>query len=1228
MKLDRRLLQLARLGSGWLILSVGLGVSAGGVTIWQAGLLSRVIARSFLERASLAELSGLLALWLGAACLRQLCAWGADVAGNALAWQVKTVVRQRLSQRLLALGPLGLRGEQTGELSSLALEGIDGLEAYFSQYLPGIFLAALTPLLFLVFIFPIDPLSGVVLLVTAPLIPLFMVLIGGWSQSLTRRQWQSLSRMSAYFLDVIQGLSTLKLLGRSRAQVQGIAQTSERFRQATMGVLRVSFLSALALEMIATLSTAIVAVEIGLRLLYGRMSFEPAFFILVLAPEFYLPLRQLGARFHAGMSGAAAAQRLFTFLDVPVTSEGEVPSPLPPAPLIWTPDHSPNIQVDGVHFSYAGMDGGEAEQPAALAGVSLDLPAGRVTALVGPSGSGKSTLAALLLGLAVPATGRILVDGQDLALFSMDSWRQGIAWVPQNPYLFSGSVAENLRMARPQASLEELQEAARLAEAHDFIQALPKGYDTPLGERGARLSGGQAQRLALARAFLRRAPLIILDEPTAHLDSESEAAVQAALARLMTAPAVTPAGSTPTVLVIAHRLNTVRQAHQIVVLEHGQVADAGSHADLLNRSDLYRRMLEELPGAPESSLPPRPGLPQGTLPSPQKARKKKHTVDSSPYFETPGRPLLRLLALLRPFKGLVLLSMLAGATTVLSGVGLMSTSAFILSAAALHPSIAAIQTAIVGVRFFGITRGVFRYAERYLSHQVTFHLLAELRVRFYQALEPLAPARLSGRHSGDLLARILGDIAALENFYVRAVAPPGAALLSAAGVCLLLGRFDPRLALVWLMIFAVAGVGLPAWARRRGRQPGRRLAAERAAFSTYWVEGLQGLPDLLVYGRGQAWVDGVDKRSSLLGLWQQRLADLAAQQNALVSWAGQLSLWLALILAIPAVSAGRLEGVYLATLALAALTGFEAAAPLPLAGQYLEGSLQSARRLFEIIAASAEVVDPPEPPPLPERNDLRVSGVWFRYPPVTSRSRPRPSPHSSAAPGAEEDPQPWVLQDISFDLPPGKRMALVGPSGAGKSTLAALLLRFWEYPAGEICLGGVDLRQLEQEAVRSCLAVAPQQTYLFSASVRDNLRLVAPQASQAEIEQAARLAQLHERILALPQGYDTWVGEHGLRLSGGERQRLALARALLRPAPILVLDEPAAHLDPLTERDALQSILEHTRGRALLLITHRLVAMEAMDEILVLQAGRIVERGRHADLLTLNGLYRRLWENL
>jgi len=582
MKMGWRLLQQIRAGILPFALTVLFGTAGGVLVLLQARNLSRVVARVFLEGEGLRQVTPLLAALLAIVLLRALAALLGEVSANALAVRVKTALREMLAQRLFRAGPAAMRAEQSGEIAATAMQGVEALDAYFSQYLPQIVLSAVVPVLILATVFPLDLLSAVVMLLTAPLIPVFMMLIGQAAEVLTRRQFTALSRMSAFFLDTMQGLTTLKTLGQTTKQAGRIASVSERYRAATMSVLRVTFLSALVLELVSTLSTAVIAVQIGLRLLYGRVGFEEAFFILIIAPEFYLPLRQLGQRFHAGMAGLAAARRIFEILDAPL----ETP-PTAGGILHHLPADSPPLAVafDDVHYRYPGRETG------ALQGVSFEIKPGEHVALVGATGAGKSTLVNLLLRFLVPQQGTIRLGMWTAGSVDPEAWRALLAWVPQQPYLFHDSIAANLRLADPGAGDAALRDALRLAGLEEMVDALPRGLDTVIGEGGARLSGGQAQRLALARAYLKRAPVLVLDEPTAHLDPGNIAAFQAAADALRHSRGMT-------VLTVAHNLQTVTAADRIVVLRAGRVAESGGHAALLARGGAYAALVGAAEGQP------------------------------------------------------------------------------------------------------------------------------------------------------------------------------------------------------------------------------------------------------------------------------------------------------------------------------------------------------------------------------------------------------------------------------------------------------------------------------------------------------------------------------------------------------------------------------------------------------------------------------------------------------
>jgi ATP-binding cassette, subfamily C, bacterial CydD len=556
---------------GALTLTVIFGILGAVATIAQMALLSRIVSRVFLTHEQLAQVEPLLLFLLGVIIVRAGLVWVREVTAQQGAICLKSALRQRLFAHLLQLGPAYSKGERTGELVATVSEGIERLDAYVSRYLPQIALSVMVPLLIVAFMLPLDWTSAVLLLVTGPVIPLLMILVGKYAEEHIQRQWVALSRMSAHFLDVVQGLPTLKLFGRSGEERKRIARVSEQFRDRTLKVLRVAFLSGAVLEFLTAIAIGLVAVTLGVRLLNGGISFEQAFLVLLLAPEFYRPLRELGVHHHAGMEGKAAAQRILEILETPVPLQtSAVPSRRVNGQLTMT--------FTNVTYTYPGSD-----RPA-LADVNLALPAGTCTALVGRSGAGKSTLVNLLLRFMDTQEGRITANGIPLTDLSVEMWREYVALVPQRPYLFYGSVSANIRLARPDASDDEVVRAAELAGAAAFINQLCQGYATEIGERGVRLSAGQAQRIAIARAFLKDAPLLVLDEPTSSLDPESEALIRQALEHLM---------RDRTVLVIAHRYNTIARAEQIAVLEKGQLVEVGPRALLRQGDGPYARLIAE-----------------------------------------------------------------------------------------------------------------------------------------------------------------------------------------------------------------------------------------------------------------------------------------------------------------------------------------------------------------------------------------------------------------------------------------------------------------------------------------------------------------------------------------------------------------------------------------------------------------------------------------------------------
>jgi ATP-binding cassette subfamily C protein CydC len=564
---------------------------------------------------------------------------------------------------------------------------------------------------------------------------------------------------------------------------------------------------------------------------------------------------------------------------------------------------------------------------------------------------------------------------------------------------------------------------------------------------------------------------------------------------------------------------------------------------------------------------------------------------------------MRLVMLSLTYWRWMALSVILGAATIGSSIGLLSASAYIIAMAALGPSIAELQLAIVSVRFFGIARGVFRYLERLASHQTTFRLLARIRVWFYERLEPLAPAKLFDLQSGDLLARMISDIETLQQFFLRVLAPPLVAIIITLAAGFFVGRY--YVPLTWLLVpgLFLAGLILPMLMQGMSRKNGQRVIQTRAKLQAKLTETLQGMADLLALNADHDQLGQVNEINNTFLLSQRQMGKVQAAGNALSGLILHLTITAILIMAIPLIATQNLTGVDLTVIILAVIASFEAVFPLPEAFNNLVKTLVAGRRLFEMVDTESTGLDLSHPLSKPASFDLQIDSLSFRY-----------------------DDGPLALDNLSFQLPDAGFLAIVGPSGAGKSTLVNLLLRFWDPDKGHIFLAGKDLQKYRASDIRSWMGVLSQNTQIFNGTIRDNLLLANLEADNEALIAAARRALLHDFIMTLPDGYETWVGEGGALLSGGERQRLALARVLLKDAPILILDEPSANLDALVEQALFESLREIMRERTTILISHRLVAMELADEILVLHRGQAIERGDHHALLRTDGFYRRMWD--
>jgi ATP-binding cassette, subfamily C, bacterial CydCD len=1156
--IDPRLLRYARATRLFLMAIVALGAVGAGLVIAQAMLIAEVVVGAFQHGLAVADLRTPLLLLVAVAGGRALVSWLTELAAHRASAAVKSELRERLLERAAALGPGWLSGQRTGSLVALATRGVDALDDYFSRYLPQLGLAVVVPVAVLARIVTEDWVSAAIIVATLPLIPLFMALIGWATQSRMDRQWRLLTGLSGHFLDVVAGLPTLKVFGRAKAQAESIRRITGEYRQATMRTLRIAFLSSFALELLATLSVALVAVTIGMRLVHGDMDLYIGLVILVLAPEAYLPLRQVGAQYHAAAEGLAAAEEIFAVLETPLPESGGAAVP------------AGGITFDGVTVRYPGRSGD------AVSDASFTVDPGETVALVGPSGAGKSTLLNVLLGFVRPAEGRVRIGGADLTGLDLAQWRSQVAWVPQRPHLFSGTIAQNVRLARPDADDDAVRQALADAGALEFVQALPEGLTTRLGEDGAGLSAGQRQRLALARAFLADRPVLLLDEPTAALDGGTEAEVVAAVGRLSRGR---------TVLLVVHRPALLAVADRVVRLEEAARPDRPRPA---------AKTAPEPTEAAETAAVPGREAPAATP-----------DTEDEPARTTHAGVLARVRAMSGPRGSRLALALLLGTLALGSAVGLMATSGWLISRASQQPPVLYLMVAVTATRTFGIGRAVFRYAERLVSHDAVLRMLADTRVAVYRRLERLAPAGLRTTRRGDLLSRLVADVDALQDYWLRWLLPAGVAVAVSAGSVAFTTWLLPEAGAALAVGLLAAGAGVPLVSGVVARRAERRLAPARGVLAVRVTELLTGTAELTVAGALPARTAEAKRADAVLTRIASRAATATALGDGLTALVSGLTVAAAALFAAQAVADGRLNGVVTAVVVLTPLAAFESVLGLPLAVQYRQRVHRSAERVYEVLDAPDPVREPAQPQQAPASPF-----------PVTLKDL------SARYPGQDRD----ALAGVGLTLREGRRIAVVGPSGSGKTTLSQVLLRFLDADEGSYRLGGVDAYALHGDDVRRLVGLCAQDAHLFDSSVRENLLLARKDATESELRDVLARARLLDWADGLPDGLDTFVGEHGARLSGGQRQRLALARALLADFPVLVLDEPAEHLD-LPTADALTAdLLAATEGRTTLLITHRLAGIEAVDEVIVLDEGRVVQRGSYAELSVVDGPLRAMLE--
>src|SRR5438034_6075217 len=929
------------------------------------------------------------------------------------------------------------------------------------------------------------------------------------------------------------------------------------------------------------------------RVRTGGMELSVLLVILMLGVKVFRPLRELRILLHQGMMGLSAAQGIFAILDAQPAVRDAAPSALGAPPAVGRRRLAPTVEFDRATFAYPG-----GRHPA-HEGLSFVAGAGERVAFVGPSGSGKSTLVRLLLRFYDPDGGCVRLGGRDIRELSLVELRRRIAVVSQDTYLFHGTVEDNLRMGKPDATPAELEAAARAANAHEFIERLPQRYRTVVGERGVRLSGGQRQRIAIARALLRDTPILILDEALSSVDAESEAVIQEALARLMQGR---------TTLIFAHRLSSVIGADRIVALEDGRAVESGRHAELMARRGAYYRLM---------AGQARDGLGAADFIDVREAAAFESSGDGAPApgAESPEetaatdgivraqglgwRRVTRiLLGIVAPYRGRLAATFLLGLARVVSLIGVGVVSALIVRALA-HG--APFGWLLVTLGVMAPLAGLLHWLESWLAHDMAFRLLTHMRLDIFRKLDALVPAYLTRRRSGDLVGVAPHGVELIEYFFAHTIAPAFVAILVPAGVLATLFAFGWPLTLAVLPFLAYTALS-PVLARARIDRLGSRAREASGEMNAHAVDTVQGLAEIVAFQQEGA--RGLAFAARARAYVEARLPFLEdlTRQTVLQEMATGLGGLAVVTAGATLVAAGHLDAGVLPLLTLLAMSAFVPVWEIAQVGRQLADTLGATRRVYAVHAEPVPVTDGPGVMTTPTATALEMVRVRFEYP---GRARP-------------------ILDDVSLAVPAGRTTALVGSSGAGKTTIASLFLRFWDPGAGAVRLCGRDLKDYRLDELRGQIALVAQDTYLFNDTLRNNILIARPTASEAEVAEAVAKASLDDFVQALPDGLDTLVGERGAQLSGGQRQRVAIARAFLKNAPVLILDEATSHLDAVNEQAVQDALAMLARDRTTLVIAHRLSTVRDADQIIVLDAGRVVETGSHETLVALGGLYARL----
>lgn len=1186
--------------------------------------------------------------------VRYLATTHATRLGTEAAERVKLALRSKLYRKMVALGPSYRSRVKTSDVVQSAGEGVEQIQSFFELFLPQLFYAILAPITLFAVIAPINMPAAVTMLVCAPLIIIVTGIVSMTAARAFKKYWGRYTDMGAAFLDNLQGLETLKNFDADDRAAAEMDKKAEGFRVMTMRVLQIQLRSLTAMDIVAYggaaagigvalwqyAHTAAAAAGAGAAgwspvmlaahlpgafayLAYGLqylMPFGAGFpltlagllLIVLLSAEFFIPMRQLGSYFHVAMNGMTSTKRIFALLDTPEPAHGTATLPATAGTDAGTDagtkagakaDGGITVSFDHVGYSYDSADSGAAVQqtnsaPApALTDLTFTAYPGQLTAIVGISGSGKSTAAALLAGTLTGYQGSLTLNGVKVSDLSGETLARTITLIDASSHLFAGTLRENLLMALPDdgqngeaasdavdSRLWDTLEQARIA---DFVRSQQDGLDMTIEPDAANLSGGQRQRIAIARALLHDSPVFVFDEATSSVDVESEELILATIRELVQSRG-------KTVIMITHRMANAEHADQVVVLEHGKSVETGTHAELMAAGGVYAKLFTTQADIENFGADhPQPasltasasgsGAAVGAAPAAAPAEMSTFQV------------IKRLLGEAKPLAGLMVAASTAGtighlAATFLPMFGIIA--GFALAGNPVWGMSAA--GAITAMIVCAVLRGLTRYVEQYLNHNVAFHLLALFRSKAFAALRRLAPAKLAGKGKGDLIAMLTTDVELLEIFFAHTISPVAIAVTTTIVYAIVAATLSPWMALALIVSHLIIGIIVPRFFATGVRNLGPAIRGAAGELDNVMLDDMRGLDEIIRFGRGEDRAQAIEDRTR--ALWRNH-AKLSRVNGR---FAGVGGLLVALLTSAAAGIAINLAGVNLydipALVAAFVLLASSFGPTLALAAlpANLTQTFASARRLFGLMDEAPAVVETGTANS--DYEGMRLDRVTFAYP------------------GEESEA---ILADFSLDVPQHGILGIQGPSGRGKSTMLKLLMRYWDPQRGQVTLSGTPLPQIDVHARRRIQAMMSQETHLFDGTIRENLFIALPESEirnggaagvlDARLREALAKASVLDLIDSLPDGLDTQVGELGDRLSEGERQRIGLARVFLRNADLVLFDEPTSRLDALNEAIILRSIHELSKSEqnadkgqdvAVVLVSHRESAMRVADAVL------------------------------